>query len=333
MNINKIAVIFTIISASLLSIHSYKIKEIEYDKYLSIYYNRILENASDDASFKLLNSKKIYSDKIAIDSDINPNEVFESFFKSLALSLGKYSEEDIEELKKYFPLLCVIENDGIVLNSFRNISQGGNSYSKRITMPKMNFYFVDDNIIYYPSLNGELTVIYKYKGKFIEESGYPEKLLKRPNRSVELKFLKQANIEKILKEKIFKQISKLISYEIERHENEMQKSGFKYDFYLPKEYEELDSYISSSSFMAIMQGYPINKKKHCNINNISKIGLTKSKFYLGFIENGIKYYSDDKNPEIQNKNFIEAFSNEESALKSGYFKWEWINYDVHNKVK
>ncbi len=321
MKLTSFSVIFAIIASVILSFNAYKIRTLKNDEYLEIYNKKIIEQASSDATSTLKKSAEIYGGSIITSSELNPELVFNSFFKSLCLSLSIYSDYEKEDIKKYFPLLCLIENDGISLSSYVEIKNSDGVFAKRILMPKYRFFFEDNGIIYYPSLSGEITVLYEENGLLKEESGKPKDLLNRVNRTVDLDFLKESNIEELIHYKIQEQISMLISEEIERHENEMAKLGFHYDFFLPKEYENNAFEINSPCFIAIMQGYPLGKNKRSNTMNICKMDIKNQGFYAGFIENGIRYYLSVSDDRIKDKTLIEAFTDEFSALKAGYYKY------------
>ncbi len=322
MRLTSFSIIFSIIFALMLTFTSYQIKELKYNEYLEIYNKKIIEHASSDACSTLKKSAQIYGGTIITNSEIDANVVFDTFFKSMSLSLSRVSNYDKEELKKYFPLLCVIENNGITLSSYVEIKNNEGVFQKRIMMPKYRFFFEYDDIIYYPCLNGELTVLYNENGLLKEESGSPKELLNRPDRTVDLTFLKQSNVEELIQFKIQEQISKLITEEIERHEIEMAKLGLHYDFFLPKEYDNNAYALKSPCFMTIMQGYPLSQSKKANTMNIYKMDIKDQGFYAGFIENGVKYYTSVNNPTLDNKTLIEAFTNELSALKAGYYKYK-----------
>ncbi len=322
MRLTSFAVIFAIIFAVIFSMINFEMRELEENAYLEIYNKKIIEHATNDATFNLKKSAEIYGNSIITSSEIDEKLIFDSFFKSMALSMGMNSDYDIEILKRYFPLVCLVENDGIVLSSYVEIKNEDGVFLKRIIMPKYRFYFADESIIYYPCLNGEITALYYEDGILKEENGCPENLVNRPNRTVKLSYLEQDDIKEIMKEKIRLQISSLISEEIERHENEMSKLGLHYDFFLPKEYEENSFAINSPCLIVLMQGYPLNQRVKSNTMNICKMDITQSDFYFAFIENGVRYYMSNSNPEVEDKEIIEAFTDEMSAVKAGYFKYE-----------
>ncbi len=321
MRLTSFAVIFAIIASIILSFNTYRIREFKDDEYLEIYNKKIIEQASSDATSTLKKSAEIYGGSISTSSDLDPELVFKSFFKSLCLSLSIYSDYEKEDVKKYFPLLCLVENDGITLSSYVEIKNSEGVFAKRIIMPKYRFFFEHDGIVYYPTLSGEVTVLYEEDGLLKEESGKPNELVNRINRTVDLDFLTESNIEELIHYKIQEQISMLISEEIERHENEMAKLGFHYDFFLPKEYENNAFEINSPCFIAIMQGYPLSKNKRSNTMNICKMDIKNQGFYAGFIEDGIRYYLSASDDRINDKTLIEAFTDEFSALKAGYYKY------------
>ncbi len=321
MRLTSFAVISSLIAYLILSTSSYQLRDLEYREYLEIYNKRIIEQASSDARSTLKKSAEIYGGSIVTSSDIDAKLIVDTFLKSMNSSLGNQSDYAKEDLKKYFPLLCVIENDGITLSSYIEIKNSEGVFQKRILTPKYRFFMIDKDIIYYPTLSGELTMLYDEDGLLIEESGTIDDLINRPNRKTVCPLLKKENIKEIFQDSIRKQISSLITEEIERHEREMAKRGFYYDFYLPKYFEESTFHINSPCFIVIMQGYPLGKNLRSNTVNICKMDIKNQGFYGGFIENGIKYYMPASNSNINNKTLIEAFTNEFSALKAGYYKY------------
>ncbi len=322
MRLNNISVIFALIFSVVFSMINFEIRELNRNEYLEIYNKKLIEHASNDATFVLKKSAEIYGNSIIIDSKVDAKLVFDSFFKSLTIQMGKNSKSDIEKLKKYFPLLCLVENDGIVLSSYIEIKNDDGVFIKRMIFPKFKFFIENKGIIYYPCLNGEVTVLYEEDNVLKEESGYPEDLLARGGRAISLSYLEQDNIQEIINEEIRLQISNLLTEEIERHEKEMAKMGMHYDFFLPEKYTEDSFYIDSPCLITLMQGYPLSPRTKSNTMNICKMDIKKSDFYSGFIENGIRYYLPNSDPSLNAKTVIEAFSNEISAVKAGYFKYE-----------
>lgn len=319
MRLTSFSVIFAIILAMIFSVSGFEIRRLKQAEYLEIYNKKILEHASSDACSTLKKSALVYGGSIVVSSEIEAENVFESFFKSLSLSLGISDKGEKENLKKYFPLLCIIENNGITLSSYVEIKNSEGIFLKRVILPKFRFFIEDDGTLYYPTLSGEVTAVYEENGTLREESGTPQNLLERGGRDKDLSLLKQENVEELLYHQIQEQIVMLINEEIERHEIEMAKQGLYYDFSLPNKVLDNSFEITSPCFLVIMQGYPLSLGKRSNTMNITKMDIREQGFFAGFIENGVKYYLPLSDPHLKSKELLEAFTDEFSALKSGYY--------------
>lgn len=321
MKLSSLTVLFSLIVATIFLGTEFKMRELKRNEYLEIYNRKILEHASGDACTSLKSSAEIYGGSIATSSEIDANLVFDTFFKSMNLSLGIHSDAAKEDIKKYFPLLCVIENDGVTLSSYIEVNSADGVFAKRVVLPKYRFYLEHHGILYYPTLSGEVTVVYSEDGLLKEESGTPERLLQRPGRTIEPEFLKEPNVNALMQAVIREQISQLISEEIERHEREMAKLGLRYDFFLPEGYDSALE-VNSPCFIALMQGYPLyGSGKACNTMNLTKFDIDLQGFYGGFVEDGVKYYLPLSDPKASGKSLTEAFTDEFSALRSGYYKY------------
>ncbi len=328
MKLTNIAIIFALITAVFFGIDNHRMSQIEDMEYVDRYYKKVLQNASEDAASTLKKRAMLNSQGLISSSEIEPEEVFNTFFRSFSLSLGIGGREEVLEIYKYFPVIAIIEDDGIILNSYKEYTVGENTYINRVIKPKLNFHFINDGVVYYPKLSGKVTCLYYESGVWREDTGYPEELIKTPFKKNELTFLKRPNIDVEIKKIIAGQISDIISEEITTHKKAIKNSLNGFDFYIPPETDGLTRAISGPTFIAIMQGYrPFDKSNYLNERVIDSIGLSRlevanSDFYIGFLENGIRYYTKASEAEGHLDNRIEAFTSEIAAVKAGYYKWK-----------
>lgn len=321
MKLINLSLIIVLVLACLLGIHNFKISEIENDRYVEAYYSRQLDRAAEDACNKLKKSVSVVENGLFTEAEIRPEEIFNEFFKSLSLSLNLDSNEDRLYLESHFPILALIEEDGIVLSSIRDYEEDGYQYRSRIIMPKIPFYFIDEDIVYFPKLSGEVEVVYREDGVWKKEYGKPSFLTELAYRTKELNFLKQPDIDKKLRLIIAGQISDVISLELERLIKQGEEARENYDFYLPSETDEIAKQIDEASLIAFMQGYRPSGKKKIDLVCRQRLDIKKSDFFVGFVLNGIKYYTRDGDKAAESQEIVEAFSNEIDAVKAGYHRY------------
>lgn len=327
MKLTSTSVIFSFIVIAFISINNYKISQAEDRFYYERYYKKVLEKSTEDASNELKKKAVLDIQGLISEAEIEPSEIFETFFRSFSMNVGLEAEENYLNLSKNFPVLAIIEEDGITLSTYKEYSADGNSYINRIIKNKMKFYHYDNDVMYYPRISGEVTCIYFENGNWIEETGTVEELLNTPLRTKKLNFLEEEDIEKKLKNIISEQISEVISEEIYNHRISLKESQRAIDFFVPGETDDLIKSIKGPTFIAIMQGYkPFDKTgapKSLSINSISlsRLEIQSSDFFVGFIKNNIKYYTSADNKKYYEGSSVEAFTSEQEAVKSGYFKW------------
>lgn len=321
MKLINLSLITALVFGVLFGIHNFKISELENNQYITDYYKTQIENAAEDASYKLKTSVSIVENGLFTETEIRHEEIFDEFFKLLSLSLNLNTEEEISILKNHFPILAIVEEDGIVFSSIRVYEEEGYHYKKRIVMPKTPFYFEDKGVFYFPRLSGEVEVLYLDEGIWKEEIGTPDYLLSIPDRSVKLEFLEQPEIEKKLKTIIAEQISEKISLELERLNKTTGDELKSYDFYLPAETYTLAEKIQSASFVSFLQGYRLNGTYDIDLSISQRLRIESSDFFVGFEMNGVKYYCREDYSLPEGTELIEAFSNEIEAAKAGYYEY------------
>lgn len=322
MKLINLSLIIVLVLASILGIHNFKMSELENQNYVEGYYKRQLSNSALDACSRLKRSVSLAEEGLITDTEIRHEEVFSEFFKSLSLGLNLSTDEDRIYLESHFPILAIIEDDGIVLSSIRAYEEDGYQYRSRIIMPKIPFYFTDADIVYLPKLSGEVEAVYLEDGSWRREYGRPGFLLSLPHRTKELDFLKQTDIDKKLKKIISEQISDVISLELERLITINREEGLTYDFYIPSETNEIAKSIDEASFLAFMQGYRPNGRNPLDLICRQRLDIKRSDFYVGFIEGGVKYYTREGEELPSSIEILEAFSNEVEAVKAGYYPYE-----------
>lgn len=321
MKLIKLSLIAVLLLACLLGIQNYKISEIENRGYVMAYYRRLLDHAAEDACNKLKKSVSVVENGLITETEIRPEEVFDEFFKSLSLGLNLRTKEDGLYLESHFPILAIIEDDGIVLSSIRDYEEEGYSYRSRVIMPKIPFYYSDGDIVYFPKLSGEVEAVYREDGSWKRECGKPDFLTQLPYRTKELKFLEDPDVEKKLKGIISEQLSSVLSLELERLIALNKEYGLSYDFYIPAETSEVAKKIDEASFIAFLQGYRPKGGEKIDLVCRQRLDIKKSDFYVGFIINGIKYYSREGSKLPPSVEILEAFSSELEAVKAGYYKY------------
>lgn len=323
MKLTNLSLIIALVFACLLGIHNMKISEIENRRFVDSYYSRQLKNAAEDAASKLKKSISLNESGLFTEAEIRPEEIFSEFFKVLSYSLNLKTDEDRIHLQAHFPILAIIEDDGMVLSSIQSYEDKGYHYSERIIMPKIPFYFEDDGIIYYPKLSGEIELIYKEEDVWKKEYGTPAMLLSLPYRTKRLRFLEANDIDQKLRKIIAEQISDIISLELKRLIELTGNNREGYDFYLPPNTNEIASQIEEASLIAFMQGYRPGGGRDINIICKQRLDIKKSDFFVGFELSGVKYYSREGAPIPDNIEILEAFSNEIEAVKAGYYKYDY----------
>lgn len=321
MKLTSIAVVFAMIVAAVFSISSYRISQLEKSSYVDRYYKKALENAASSAASTLKKRAAIYAGGIVAQSEVEPKQVFDTFLKSFAMSIGRESEKDLLDLQKYFPVLAIIEDDGIVLSSYREYESNGDHYSKRLISSKLAFSFEDNGTIYYPKLSGKIGCLYLENGNWVEENGSVESINSNPYREKRFEFLERADAHKEIKNRISQQISELISEEISRHRLETKLGTQSYDFYLPPNTNDLVKSIEAPTILAIMQGLSTDAGISTDCVSLNRLEVSMSDFYAGFVMNGVKYYAKDGDSILQENELIEAFSSQRAAVKAGYYKW------------
>lgn len=312
MKAGKFVLILAMIFTSIFYIYNHKIEESyrEIKKQKKISKN--LDISANNSISNILQSLNFYDDSYRAFKNIDIEKIFIKYKKNLEF---EYKNKNLISRKKLVPFFAIIEDDGYQIISSMDIKKENTSYSSEFLIPKIRFSYLENEVLYYYSFSGNLTVLYKENGsvKKLSSSIKDIKKILGKNKKFKLLSKKEEEINDLLLEKIKEQIVE------------------DFIFYYSKTIDSKNLDIRSV-FEKEYISKNLNKPALFVISNLSSVSseftysfhhIDKAIIYGGFEENNKKIFADKSWCAINNKKIEKIFFSKKEAAKSGYFELKY----------
>jgi hypothetical protein len=283
-------------------------------------YNEKISNAVEDASKELINNDDSSSFEISADGNknnyqavnLNLDKALWRFYKTLYVNFNIQDDPvEQQEIADKIPLKLAVGYDGYYVCSWvEQPTSSGTNKLQETWSNKINYTMLDnknniqinftlDDYVYVTNLNTQVTT-QGDQSSFISE--YPNSVF-------------GSKFEGVRRQVITNLIENDLKY-YTRNNNELsQKYGLGYNFTIP--YID-DTAINNVSFIAFLQGVPINGAN--KVFNSFALGIArtaqKGKWY-GYTVNGVKYYHNGNFSKTGSNQVI--FDSAKEAAEAGYY--------------
>lgn len=311
MKLTNLAIIFSIIAASLFTIINIRVNHLSAVVKKSIEYNKMVDSAVDDGVMNL----------VEVDSNreihLNKDKAVEQFYTSLYVNFGVIGDSIKEkQLQTYIPIILITYMDGYYIYYTDTYESNGEILTCRRWTEKLPYSFKDDRFIYSFTLSEEV-IIYDKETNAVKKGNYHDLSLNYPDTILadDSKFdLERRNA-------IIGSIEDSMRYYVNRYNHIANQFGITYRFFLPQ-IDQTDWYrtIDDISMLVIFQGYPYGTIGLDTYNRFSIGGARINKlsnYYVELDVNGKEYYhkSDCESVIITSRPYD---TKEECALEGAY---------------
>lgn len=263
-----------------LNIHISQLSEIKEQK---IEYNRIIDNAVDDAVTKLVETER--GDAIVLNKEI----AVQNFFTSLYSGFGIYDDVGKQEyLKMFIPIIMIVDRDGYYIYQHSLSADGTTNYEG--WSEKRTYSYKDEvsGLILRFSLDNTVTILDASINNILQGDYHD---LAKYYTDVEI-LNNNELFDTTRKQCIIDHLTDDMKISINVHNMIAQREGIQYNFALPA-VSDATWYrtIDDISFFAVFQGYPYkNSLGRYNRYAFGGARIHKSGMYVIKEEDGIMYY-------------------------------------------
>lgn len=311
MKIESYIIIFLIFVSGYVITDNIKMDKLQKAQFDYDYVDRIFQNAFEDAFDSFL-----YSDEY---NKTQTNELaVERYFTTIKNSLG-LSQDELVSMKLHVPFAVVIDYDGFMVYSIKEVKTSNGIENQFIYMPKQRFSHIDNGVLYGFDIRSNIKVRYNLDDEIYMESGTIEELLNNSSNSDMFKFLKTKDIEKVIKQLMLKQISDYLNHILKNHITIARAEGYDVDI----DFDILNrldkSMVDSKGFMVFSSGIAIsNTLKYENMEFKKIISTELKPEYYGFKYGNVLYAAKAGEPILEGKEVIDIFSSLKEAASFGY---------------
>lgn len=281
-------------------------------------YDMVLEGAADDAAAYL----------VKVDAGGNPfiqkEDAISVFFHSLYAGFGVVGDSDAqEEIKKYIPLIMVMDKDGVYFWYHGTYENNGTNYkgmwSEKHPYEKRYLKNGTEYFIRYTFEDAMYLVSSEDYG--LEQTTYQSIYINHP----ELDFLSEENFS----EERSTAIVNTITYHMTNYINEYNRialqNGIEYQFTIPYLSDaDWNRSMNDISFLVMFQGYPYGNftTERYNHFEIGCARTRKSAKYYITKEDKMHYYHRADCSKVNVDVMLPYDSKRECALQGAYSCWE-----------
>ncbi len=279
--------------------------------YKEAYYKQVLSKAIDAGTISMIEDFDINDRSQA---HMNKERAVETFFEVIALNFKTVDKYERQGLKKYVPIILLIDHDGII------------TYSPELYANLDGYQVIDhvfhDKVYYSEQVEGQV-ISYNLNDTYKVLDMDKDIVFKGSYND-----LKDINISRVfdLTESELRQRRQ--SLLVKTIENELLRlndinaynglNGHSYAFFIPDTKGDLTTNtVESIGMMAIIQGMPMGKSSF-NMLALSGSGLKELGLIYGYSHDGKDTYHKEACDEIEGQ-LIEIFVDQKEAARKGYY--------------
>ena len=283
MKISHLALFFVIIAICLILPLDTSVKQQQAIGEKKIEYNRIIDDAVDDAVSQMVETDK--GNEIVLNKD----KAVDNFFTSLYSGFGIIDDAGKQEyLQMFIPVILIVDKDGYYIYQRSYTNDKSSLISDWSEKRKYSYLDTDSGLIISFTLDDNITVL-DPSANDILQGDYHD--LAKYYTGVAL-LNDEELFDNTRKECIIDHLTTDMKDAINNHNIIAQREGIQYEFVLPA-ITDTNWYrtIDDISFLAIFQGYPYGSSLgRYNRYALGGARLRKSDMYVIKEEEGIQYY-------------------------------------------
>lgn len=311
MRLTDFAIIFMCIVFTFNIGQTTKIKDLNAVQNKRLELNRALENATDDATRKLVEVGGEYK-KLKI----NKEEAVRQFYKTLYLNLNLMDDKlQQTSLEQYIPAIAIIDYDGYYIYSNEEYIENGEPITTKVWQPKKYFtHKAEDNKYIYMFTISDYVTVYStgeekiYEGKRADVAKEIDTFVLRDEE--EFDQTRRETIVRTIQEDLIYYFNKC--NEIGRH------FGQTYNFYLPQiEEHDWTNTIDDIGMFVFFQGFPMgvtNEKYNYYVLGGARV-YKKTPCYIEVVDDIGYYHRENCGHLTEDKQLV---SSKEEAASRGY---------------